>query len=57
MINASNVTIAEINSLTNQKLENITTIKLITKNIDDLENVMLNLMKVANIYTIERKFV
>ncbi len=56
-INASNVTIAEINAISNQKLESITTIKVVTKNISELENVMLNLMKVANIYTIERKFV
>ena len=56
-INASNVSIAEINAISNQKLESITTIKVVTKDIGELENVMLNLMKVANIYTIERKFV
>ncbi len=56
-INAASVSIAEINAISNQKLESITTIKVITKNVSELENVMLNLMKVANIYTIERKFV
>ena len=55
VINASSITIAEINSVANQKLESITTLKLLVKNYQELETMMLNLMKVSDVYTIERK--
>lgn len=55
VINASSVTIAEINAISNQKLESITTLKLIVKNSEKLESMMLKLMKVHDIYLIERK--
>jgi len=55
VINASSVTIAEINAISNQKLESITTLKLIVKNSEELESMMLKLMKVHDIYLIERK--
>lgn len=55
IINASSVTIAEINAISNQKLESITTLKLLVKNNQELESMMLKLMKVQDIYLIERK--
>ncbi len=55
IINASSVTIAEINAVSNQKLESIITLKLLVKNYQELESTMLKLMKVSDIYTIERK--
>lgn len=55
VINASSITIAEINAISNQKLESITTLKLIVKNSEELDAMMLKLMKVQDIYLIERK--
>lgn len=55
IINASSITIAEINAISNQKLESITTLKLLVKNNQELESMMLKLMKVQDIYLIERK--
>jgi len=55
-INSTNLTIAEINAISNQNLENITTLKLLTSTRQDLETAMVNLLKISDIYHIERKF-
>ena len=55
-INATLLTIAEINAISNAKLESITTLKVLTNNKAEIENVMVNLMKIPNIYHIERRF-
>ena len=55
-INATSITIAEINAVSNQRLESIITLKILASNKDEIENVMLNLMKITNIYSIERRF-
>lgn len=55
IINASSITIAEINAISNQKLESITTLKLLVRNNQELEGMMVKLMKVQDIYLIERK--
>lgn len=55
-INATSLTIAEINAISNARLESITTLKVLTSNKAEIENVMVNLMKIQNIYHIERRF-
>lgn len=55
-INATSMTIAEINAISNAKLESITTLKVLTSSKSEIENAMVNLMKIANIYHIERRF-
>ncbi len=55
-INATSMTIAEINAISNARLESITTLKVLTSNKQEIENVMVNLMKIQNIYHIERRF-
>ena len=55
-INATSLTIAEINAISNAKLESIITLKVLASNKAEIENVMVNLMKISNIYHIERRF-
>lgn len=55
-INATSLTIAEINAISNARLESITTLKILTSSKSEIENVMVNLMKINNIYHIERRF-
>ncbi|HKL61387.1 MAG TPA: bifunctional (p)ppGpp synthetase/guanosine-3',5'-bis(diphosphate) 3'-pyrophosphohydrolase [Acholeplasma sp.] len=55
-INSTSLTIAEINAISNQNLESITTLKLLTSTRQDLETAMVNLLKISDIYHIERKF-
>ena len=57
IINASNITIAEINAVSNPRLESTTTLKLLVKDNKELEAMMLKLMNVHDIYSIERKYV
>lgn len=57
IINASNVTIAEINAVSNQKLESMVTLKLLLKDYSELESTMLKLLNVSDVYTIERKYI
>lgn len=55
-INATSLTIAEVNAISNARMESITTLKILTSSKSEIENVMVNLMKIANIYHIERRF-
>lgn len=57
IINASSITIAEINAVSNPRLESSTTLKLLVKDNKELEAMMLKLMNVHDIYSIERKYV
>ena len=55
-VNATSITIAEINAVSNQKLESITTLKVLAGNKGEIENLMVNLLKIPSIYHIERRF-
>ncbi len=57
VINASNVTIAEIKVVSNIRLESTITLKILVGNLGELEKVMLKMMSVNDIYTIERKYI
>ena len=54
--NATAITIAEINAVSNPRLESIVTLKVLANNKNDIENLMVNLLKVNNVYHIERRF-
>ncbi|NLN50807.1 MAG: bifunctional (p)ppGpp synthetase/guanosine-3',5'-bis(diphosphate) 3'-pyrophosphohydrolase [Acholeplasmataceae bacterium] len=56
-INALSISIAEINAVVTPKLENIIVLKVLVKNLDELEKMMLRLMNVSDVYTIERKYI
>ncbi len=56
-INASKITIAEINAIATPKLESIISIKILVSDLEELEKVMLSLMGVSNVYEIERKYI
>lgn len=55
-VNATSITIAEINAVSNQKLESIITLKVLASNKSEIENLMVNLLKIQSIYNIERRF-
>ena len=55
-INATSITIAEINAISNARLENTITLKVLAGNKSEIENVMVNLMKIQSVYHIERRF-
>ncbi len=57
LVNASNISIAEINAIAKPQLESVITLKILVKNLSELEKMMLKLMNVSDIYTIERKYV
>jgi hypothetical protein len=45
-----------VNAISNARLESITTLKILTSSKSEIENAMVNLMKINNIYHIERRF-
>lgn len=55
-INATSITIAEINAISNARLESTITLKVLAGNKSEIENVMVNLMKIQSVYHIERRF-
>jgi GTP pyrophosphokinase len=55
-INATSITIAEINAISNARLESTITLKILASNKSEIENVMVNLMKIPSVYHIERRF-
>ncbi len=55
-INASNVTIAEVNAITKPNLEMIMRIKIVVSNLDVLNILIANLKKISDIYLVERDF-
>ena len=57
IINSASISIAEINAVSNPRLESTTTLKLLVKDNKELEAMMLKLMNVHDIYSIERKYV
>ena len=56
VINASSVSIAEINALTTSNLELIIRIKISINNALALQSLMVNLRKVSELYSVERDY-
>ncbi|MBN2299911.1 MAG: bifunctional (p)ppGpp synthetase/guanosine-3',5'-bis(diphosphate) 3'-pyrophosphohydrolase, partial [Acholeplasmataceae bacterium] len=55
-INASSVSIVEVNALTTNNLEMIIRIKISITNTQVLQQLMVNLRKISEIYSVERDF-
>ncbi|MBE0700649.1 MAG: bifunctional (p)ppGpp synthetase/guanosine-3',5'-bis(diphosphate) 3'-pyrophosphohydrolase, partial [Acholeplasmataceae bacterium] len=53
-INASSVSIAEVNAITNPNLEMIIKLKVLISDTDALQSLMMNLRKITDIYSVER---
>jgi len=55
-VNASMISIAEVNAMTTNSLEMIIKIKVSINNAQALQTLMVNLKKISGIYTVERDF-
>jgi len=55
-VNASMISIAEVNAMTTNNLEMIIKIKVSINNAQALQTLMVNLKKISDIYTVERDF-
>jgi GTP pyrophosphokinase len=55
-VNAQSVSIAEVSAITNQNLEMIIKLKVSVSNSTVLQNLMINLRKITEIYSVERDF-
>ena len=53
-VSASNMSILSINASTNKDLETTVKLKVMTKNLIELEKMIINLKKIKYIYNIER---
>lgn len=56
VINASSVSIAEVNAMTTNNLEMIIRLKLLISDAQALQQLMVNLRKISEIYSVERAF-
>lgn len=56
VINASSVSIAEVNAMTTNSMEIIIRIKVSIDNAQSLQSLMVNLRKVSELYSVERDF-
>ncbi|MFH0766881.1 MAG: bifunctional (p)ppGpp synthetase/guanosine-3',5'-bis(diphosphate) 3'-pyrophosphohydrolase [Bacillota bacterium] len=56
VINASSVSIAEVNAMTTNNMEMIIRIKVSISNAQSLQSLMVNLRKVSELYSVERDF-
>ncbi|MCF7930017.1 MAG: bifunctional (p)ppGpp synthetase/guanosine-3',5'-bis(diphosphate) 3'-pyrophosphohydrolase [Acholeplasmataceae bacterium] len=56
VINASSVSIAEVNAMTTNNMEIIIRIKVSIDNAQSLQSLMVNLRKVSELYSVERDF-
>ncbi|MBU1094033.1 MAG: bifunctional (p)ppGpp synthetase/guanosine-3',5'-bis(diphosphate) 3'-pyrophosphohydrolase [Firmicutes bacterium] len=56
VINASSVSIAEVNAMTTNNMEMIIRIKVSIDNATSLQSLMVNLRKVSELYSVERDF-
>ncbi|MFU8792813.1 MAG: RelA/SpoT family protein [Acholeplasmataceae bacterium] len=54
VVNANGFSIAEVNAITNSNLEMIIKIKISVTNYSALQNLILNIRKITDIYTVER---
>jgi GTP pyrophosphokinase len=55
-VNASQIAIAEVSAITTSTLEMIIKIKVSINNSAQLQNLMVNLRKVSEVYSVERDF-
>ena len=55
-INAANVSVAEMNSQTNNNLETTIKLKVLTENLSQLERLIANIKKISDVYSVERDF-
>jgi GTP diphosphokinase / guanosine-3',5'-bis(diphosphate) 3'-diphosphatase len=55
-VNAQSIAIAEVNAITTSSLELIIKIKVSISNSNALQQLMVNLRKISDIYTVERDF-
>jgi GTP pyrophosphokinase len=53
-VNANNISIAEVNAITNANLEMTIKIKVSVSNYSTLQNLVLNIRKITEIYSVER---
>ncbi len=56
VINASSVSIAEVNAMTTSNMEMIIRLKLLISDAQALQQLMVNLRKISEIYSVERAF-
>ncbi|MDY0277623.1 MAG: bifunctional (p)ppGpp synthetase/guanosine-3',5'-bis(diphosphate) 3'-pyrophosphohydrolase [Acholeplasma sp.] len=55
-INASNISVAEMNSQTTNNLETIIRLKVLVDNLIQLDKLIVNIKKISDVYSVERDF-